>query len=263
MPDKTSYEPGTPCWVDLLTPDPDASRAFYTGLFGWHATTDPDPAAGGLTTLTLNGDVEHPVTALIPNTSEAASGTPAFWTTYIRVDDIDAAAKDAGTAGGQVFVGPAAAGERGHFAMLFDAQGAHVGFWQPESLMGTQGERGPNTYFWSELTTRDVAGAKAFYGAVVGWESASRPFDDATYFEWHKPGGPPVAGMIQMDHRWPPDLPPHWMVYFAVEDCDAVVARAIELGGSAPVPPSDIPTGRFAVLMDPQGGYFAVLRPNP
>ncbi len=263
MPETMTYEPGTPCWVNLLTPEPDAAKAFYTALFGWRAYTDPDPAAGGLTTLSLDGDAGHSVTALVPHTSGDSVETPAFWTTYISVPDLGAAAKAAGDAGGQVFIGPVEVGEQGRFAMLFDAQGSHIGFWQPKEFQGARVTREPGAYYWSELTTRDVEGAKEFYGTVVGWESDSHPFEDTVYTDWHKPGGPSIAGMIEMNDQWPPDLPPHWMVYFAVDDCDAFAERAIELGGSVPVPPSDLPTGRFAVLMDPQGGYFSVIRPSP
>ena len=56
-------------------------------------------------------------------------------------------------------------------------------------------------------------------------------------------------------------IPPHWMVYLAVEDCDSSTGRAKELGGAVEVPPTDIPSvGRFAVLQDPQGAVFSVIR---
>jgi predicted enzyme related to lactoylglutathione lyase len=72
-------------------------------------------------------------------------------------------------------------------------------------------------------------------------------------------GGEPVAGMIRMDEHWPADVPPHWMVYFAVSDVDATAAHAVELGGTVPVPANDIEVGRFAVLNDPQGAAFSVI----
>jgi predicted enzyme related to lactoylglutathione lyase len=112
----------------------------------------------------------------------------------------------------------------------------------------------------SELTVRDVDTAKAFYGAVFGWEGDTHPFGPTTYTDWHNPGGPRVAGMIRMTEQWPAEVAPHWMCYFAVADCDAAAARAVELGGTAPVPPTDLPQGRFAVLNDPQGGLFSVIR---
>ncbi|MGH3990819.1 MAG: VOC family protein, partial [Pseudonocardiaceae bacterium] len=72
-----------------------------------------------------------------------------------------------------------------------------------------------------------------------------------------------IAGMLQMDDRWPADVPSHWMAYFAVEDTDAVAARAQELGATILVPPTDIPPGRFAVLNDPHGAAFSIITLNP
>jgi predicted enzyme related to lactoylglutathione lyase len=62
-----------------------------------------------------------------------------------------------------------------------------------------------------------------------------------------------------MDESFPAEVPPNWLVYFAVADCDAAVARVAELGGSVHVPPTDIPPGRFSVLSDPHGAMFAVI----
>ncbi len=58
----------------------------------------------------------------------------------------------------------------------------------------------------------------------------------------------------------PAEVPSHWLVYFAVDDTDAAVAKTQELGGSVRTAPMDIPIGRFAVLGDPQGATFAVIR---
>ena len=66
-----------------------------------------------------------------------------------------------------------------------------------------------------------------------------------------------------MDDSWPPGIPSHWMVYFAVADTHATVARAEELGAAVNVAPTDSPQGTFAVLRDPQGGTFSVIQPAP
>jgi predicted enzyme related to lactoylglutathione lyase len=56
-------------------------------------------------------------------------------------------------------------------------------------------------------------------------------------------------------------VPPHWLIYFTVNDCDGDVARANRLGGKTVVPPMDIPSvGRFAVLADPAGATFAIIK---
>ncbi|HEX7097220.1 MAG TPA: VOC family protein, partial [Acidimicrobiales bacterium] len=75
-------------------------------------------------------------------------------------------------------------------------------------------------------------------------------------------GASPVAGMIEMTDQWPAGLPPHWMVYFTVDDCDRTTARLQQLGGGVTVPPTDIEPGRFAVVHDPQGNTFSVIAPR-
>jgi predicted enzyme related to lactoylglutathione lyase len=79
------------------------------------------------------------------------------------------------------------------------------------------------------------------------------------YVEWQVDGRT-VAGATTMGSDVPRQVPSYWLVYFAVADCDATVSRAQELGGRVMVPCMDIPQGRFAILTDPQGGTFGVIR---
>jgi predicted enzyme related to lactoylglutathione lyase len=73
-------------------------------------------------------------------------------------------------------------------------------------------------------------------------------------------GDRPSGGMLQITPDMGP-IPPNWLIYFAVDDCDATVKKATELGGNIIAPPTDIPTiGRFAVLTDPQGAVFATIK---
>jgi predicted enzyme related to lactoylglutathione lyase len=72
-----------------------------------------------------------------------------------------------------------------------------------------------------------------------------------------------VAGMLPIvGEQWPADLPSHWMVYFAVDGCDAAAANVAELGGAVTVPPTDIPVGHLSVLNDPLGVVFSIIRMN-
>ncbi|MFC5745470.1 VOC family protein [Actinomadura rugatobispora] len=259
MPDRTSYEPGTPCWVDLGTPGIESSKAFYGGLFGWHARPSDDPAAGGYTIMTLGGEDPRPVAALMPQTVE---GQPVAWCTYVSVTDLDATVDAVRGAGGQVLMEPMDVLDQGRMAIFADAVGAVVGAWQPLEFQGAGVVNEPGAYCWSELACRDTETAEEFYRAVFGWEAETSPFGTTIYTEWSNPGGAETAGMLLMDDQWPREIPPHWMVYFAVADCDAAAALAGELGGAVPVPPADLPIGRFAVLSDPQGGHFSVIRLN-
>lgn len=246
MPEVASYEPGTPCWIDLVTPDTAVARAFYTRLFGWDAESTPDSAVPGHTTLRLGASGR--VAALMPHPAAAPPGTPALWTTYVSVADVDATAKAAQDAGGRVFLGPMDVPGQGRCAMLFDPQGAHIGLWQPGEFRGASIVGEPATYHGSTLAAGDIEGAKAFYKAMLGWDDTPDVL------------GRSAIGMVQLSDWFPADVPPHWLVRFAVDDCDAVAARAAQLGGAVTVPPTDIPTGRFAVLTDPQAGRFSILR---
>lgn len=250
---KTSYEPGTPCWVDLGTPDVEAAAAFYGGLFGWGCEPGP-PDAGGYRMCMLDG---RPVAGLGPATDE---GRP-YWTTYVSVADANAAADAVTAASGRVIVEPGNVMGFGRMAVCADSEGARFSIWQPLAHIGSGVVDEPGTVCWNELATRKPDEASAFYASVFGWEPRRVPMRDVPYVEFTRHDRT-VAGLLPMDDNWPADLPSHWMVYFAVTDTDAAASRATELGGVVHVPPTDIPPGRFAVITDPQGAAFSVIHLN-
>jgi predicted enzyme related to lactoylglutathione lyase len=247
-----SYEPGTPSWVDLGSPDPAAAAEFYSGLFGW-TVADQGPEAGGYRMAFLR---DRPVAGLGP---QMQPDIPPYWTTYISVADADAVSKGVSGAGGQVFLEPMDVLDVGRMAVFADPTGAPFAVWQPRQHAGAGLVNEPGTLCWNELTTRGTAAAKAFYPALLGWSAADQQMGPVTYTEW-KLGDRTIGGMMPMDDNFPPDVPSHWMVYFAVEDTDASAARAEELGGAICVPPTDIPPGRFAVLNDPHGAVFSIIK---
>src|SRR3954451_21615973 len=138
-----------------------------------------------------------------------------------------------------------------------EPQGAFFSVWQPGEHAGAQLVNEPGSLSWNELNTRDVDGSKAFYGSVFGWGAVTHE-GPMPYTEFQL-GGEPVAGMLSMPDTME-GIPPHWLVYFAVDDADATVARCQELGGSVLMAPMDIPQGRFAVRADSKGAPFAVIR---
>jgi hypothetical protein len=246
-----SYEPGTPAWVDLGSPDPAAAAGFYSGLFGWEVT-DQGSEAGGYRMAFLGG---RPVAGLGP---QQQTDIPPYWTTYFSVPDADAVTKVVRDAGGQVFLEPMDVLDAGRMAVFADPTGAPFSVWQPRAHIGAGRVNEPGAMCWNELVTRDPATAKAFYPAVLGWSAADREIEGVNYTEW-KLGELTVAGMLPMDDHWPAETSAHWMVYFAVEDTDRTAARTGELGGTVLVPPTDIPPGRFAVLRDPHGAVFSII----
>jgi predicted enzyme related to lactoylglutathione lyase len=120
----------------------------------------------------------------------------------------------------------------------------------------------PGALTWNELNTRDVEGSKAFYGSVFGWLLRDSSMAGLPYV-LAELNGTAIGGVQPMiGDDWPLDMPPHWMVYFAVRDCDISAHHTLELGGRVRQPPTSLPIGRYAVLEDPQGGLFSVLATN-
>lgn len=251
MAEFTDYPPGTPSWVDLSSPDLEASKAFYGSLFGWQAE-DLGPDAGGYSMFKLR---DRYVAGLGPVQGE---GRPPAWGTYVTVPDADATVAVVKQAGGTVFLEPMDVFDAGRMAVFADPTGAVLSVWQPGNHKGAELANEPGAFSWNELNTRDPAAAKAFYTAVFGWEPEEHAMGPMTYTEW-KINGRSIGGMIDMNPNVPAQVPPHWLVYFTVEDTDATVAAITGKGGTVFVGPLDIPQGRFAVVADPQGAVFAVI----
>jgi predicted enzyme related to lactoylglutathione lyase len=184
---------------------------------------------------------------------------PPAWTTYVSVVDADATVAKVKDAGGMVFVEPMDVLDVGRMAIFADPTGAVIAVWQPRAHIGADLVNEPGTFCWNELATRDIETAKKFYEAVFGWGGDTNAFGPGNYTEW-KVGERTVGGMMEIGEHMPAEMPAHWLVYFAVADCDATVDKAKELGGAVFVPPTDIPPGRFAVLADPQGAPLAVMK---
>jgi predicted enzyme related to lactoylglutathione lyase len=249
MPVIEKYEPGMFSWIELATNDAAAARTFYTSLFGWTAKDMPIPD-GGYTMLQKDG---HDLGALY-QTKEI----PPNWATYIAVENVDASAKKAGELGANILAPPFDVMDVGRMAFVADPQGAAFALWQAKKHIGATIRDETHTLCWNELMTPDVEASRDFYKALFGWNLKV----GAEYTEIYV-GERPAGGMMQM----PPDMqgvPPAWTPYFAVEDCDATVAKAKSLGGQTYVPPTDIlSVGRFAVLADPQGAAFDVIKLSP
>jgi uncharacterized protein len=255
MSERTSYEPGTPCWVDLGSPDLDASVDFYTALFGWQVPASENvEQTGGYRRATKNG---ADVAGMMPLMQE---GQPPAWSTYVSVADAKATAAAVAEAGGSVIAEPMDVMGLGTMAVFADPSGAVFGIWQPGPFPGAGIVNEPGALSWNELNTRDLAGAKEFYGAVFGWTFEDNDMGEAGTYTTINPGESMVGGILNMTERGvPEEVPAHWQVYFAVEDTDAAVEQVKQGGGDVMVPPMEVPAGRFSILTDPHGASFAVI----
>jgi uncharacterized protein len=255
MPD---YPHGTPSWVELSSPDTDASAAFYGAVMGWSAT-EPGPVeeTGGYRMFEQDG---KRIAGLMGHMQE---GQPTAWATYISVTDADDVAAKVAAAGGGVIVAPMDVMDIGRMAFFTDPSGAAFGVWQPRAFTGADLVNEPNSLCWNEVLTRDPASGRTFYPAVFGWTAGRPSFDGApeSYVVWERDGHP-VGGMMEMTSPpFPAEVPPHWSVCFAVADCDATTAKAREGGATVTMEPMDMPAlGRFAGFLDPQGASFAVMQ---
>lgn len=254
MPEFTSYDAGTPSWVDHAAKNIETSNTFYGGLFGWEPE-DQGEQMGHYTLLRKGGKT---VAGNMPVMHEAQ---PSVWVNYVSVDDADLTVERARKAGAVVFAEPMDVSDIGRMAVFADPTGAVIGVWQPKSFIGAELANESGALVWTELNSRDLPAAKAFYSEVFGWEPSDLDMGGMDYTEW-KLGDKTVAGMLAMPEMVPAEVPAYWLVYFGVDDTDAAVAKATEMGAQTLLPPTDIPPGRFAVLTDPDGATFAVIKMN-
>jgi predicted enzyme related to lactoylglutathione lyase len=257
MPEITKYAPGAFCWSELGTSDPDAAKNFYKQVFGWAANDIPAGPDMVYTMLSKDG---KDVGALYKLKDEhKAMGIPPHWLSYISVESADETAKKAKELGGTVEMEPFDVFDVGRMAVIQDPTGATFAIWQPRSSIGAKVRDETNTLCWNELNTNDTGKALEFYTKLFGWTSKTDDNSTTPYTEFMN-AGTPHGGMIQIAPEWG-KVPPHWLLYFAVDDCDGTVGKATGVGASTVLPPTDIPNvGRFALIADPQGAMFAVIK---
>ncbi|MFB7475165.1 VOC family protein [Kitasatospora sp. NPDC056184] len=258
MPDVTAehYPPGTPCWVDLMAPDQQAALDFYRDLFGWQGEIGP-PETGGYAMCTLNGKAVAGIMAAQPM-GEGGPTPPTVWTTYLASADADATQAAIAAAGGTVVFPAMDVLTVGRMLVATDPTGAAFGVWQPVDFYGAQKVNEPGALTWNELHTSDIPEAARFYRGALGLDSA--PMEGADNYHSFSVGGRPVGGLTTLEGA-PPGVPSHWLTYFAVDDTDSTVDALVKAGGGVLVPPFDLATvGRMAVVQDPQGAVFAVIK---
>lgn len=252
------HAPGTFCWAELITTDSAGAKQFYIDLMGWEANDDPIPGGGVYTMLQLGG---RNVGALYEQPKEMkAQRIPPCWMSYVTVDNAADTAARAGKLGGSVIKDAFDVFDIGSMAVLQDPTGAVLAVWQPKKHHGVQITGGAaGSMCWNELSTGDVDGAGKFYSELFGWkrEIMDMPMGAYTMF---MNGEARAGGMMELTEDCK-DIPPHWMVYFSVADCDATAKKAAARGGKVLVQPMDIPrVGRFTVIQDPQGAACSFVR---
>jgi predicted enzyme related to lactoylglutathione lyase len=250
VPLRESAPIGAPCWVDLLTTDPDRSQAFYGELFGWTAESAPEEF-GGYLNFAKDG---IPVAGGMRN--DGQSGTPDLWSVYLASKDASATAVAAAAHGGGVQLPAMPVGELGSMAVLTDPGQARIGVWQPglHKGFGIFGE--PGSPSWFELHTRDYDASVQFYRDVFKWDAHT--MSDAPEFRYttYGEGDSQLAGIMDASAFLPAGSPANWSIYFGTEDTDKALDQIVDLGGSIIQPAEDTPYGRLAQAADPTGALF-------
>jgi predicted enzyme related to lactoylglutathione lyase len=115
-------------------------------------------------------------------------------------------------------------------------------------------------HVWYELLTTDPDAAAEFYTGAVGWKVRNSGMEGVDYRLWSAPDAD-IGGLMKLPDGAP--MPPMWLGYVGVADVDRKAAEVKQRGGAIHMPPTDIPNvGRFAMVADPQGVVFYVMRGN-
>ena len=261
MPQVSSYPQGAPSWAELATSDEQAALGFYSQLFGWEDEAQELPEGMGFYHLQTQGG-EHIAAISAQQPDEAAQGVPPHCNTYLSVDDVDATTSLVKDAGGALLAEPFDVMDAGRMAVIQDPTGAIVSLWQANQAIGASLRAEPSAIGWQELNTTDPARAGAFFAELLGVEIAEEDMGDLGTYTLIRAGGEDAGGINQITPEMG-EMPPSWLVYFAVEDADASAAKVKDLGGQVLMEAIDTPPGRFAVVADPQGAAFAVMHFNP
>jgi predicted enzyme related to lactoylglutathione lyase len=241
-------------WCDLHSTDVEASKAFFTGLLGW-TTEDADMVGMIYTMVGVNGENFGGVVPV-----DLTTGAPSHWASYLTVEDVDAATAKATALGSTVFYGPDDIPGVGRFASIADPQGAGLNLFK---LVDDESTTAPmptpiGGVSWNELLSSDAEASREFYSQMVGWtyeQSTSGGGGDY----WHaKQGAESRAGIMAK----PPMMPASaWIIYFAVADIDAAIAKTKELGGQSYMEPIALENvGKMVYVSDPTGAPFALIQ---
>jgi uncharacterized protein len=178
---------------------------------------------------------------------------------YLATDDAEATVAAATAPGGAVIVPAMDVMALGRMAVVIDAGQAAIGMWQPGEHKGFGVFAEPGTPTWFELHTRDYDASVAFYRDVFGWDAHA--MSDTPEFRYTTLGrdDDALAGIMDASGFLPAGVPAHWSVYFGVEDTDAALAQAVDLGGAIVMGAEDTPYGRLATAADPTGALFKLV----
>jgi len=241
--------------LELVTPDLDAAKRFYGGLFGWSFR---DIAAG--TTHYAEASLDgRPVAGLIQRPVPPGKQRQPAWLSFFAVEDVDAAEKVAVQHGAKVLFPPHSFPDRGREAVFADPQGAVFAVLASSSGDPPDFLAEPGEWIWSSLITSDPDTDAAFYQTLFGYDVFELPANPGTEHLLLASHNYARASANSLPRK-APDAAPHWLNYVRVTDAEAMAAKVVALGGRVLVAPRvDRHGGKVAVVADPQGAAFGLL----
>ena len=237
-------------WHELLTNDTAGAAAFYPKVLPWRTAPSSMPGY----TIWMAGQTQ--IGGLMALPSEAGS-TPPHWLVYVGTPNVDSTCSQAQGLGARIVKPPADIPNVGRFAVLSDPQGATFAVFTPGGgpPPGTPPVQGG--FSWHELATTDVAAALRFYGQLFGWtKGPGHDMGAMGIYQLFEHGGTQAGGICNVQG---PSTAPSWLSYVHIADSGRAVAAAKAAGGRLLHGPMEVPGGSWiAMMMDPQGGAFAV-----
>ena len=243
MGERTSHPPGTFSWAELATSDADSAKSFYSSVFGWEYEDNPIGDGQVYTTASRDGKQAG---ALF------ASEQPPHWNCYVTVASADETSARAGELGGTILSEPFDVFDLGRMAVIADPAGAALCLWEARGHIGASLVNAPGAMIWDDLMSPDPDTAIRFYEQLFGWTTEEMPGSGG--YRVIRNGERTNGGVSPAT----PDAPPAWIPYFGHEDVDSLLGEVDGHGGRVLQGPLQLPTGRIAVLADPQGAVFAV-----
>jgi predicted enzyme related to lactoylglutathione lyase len=256
---KGEHFPGKFIWADLFTADPAAAQMFYTGLFGWEATTIERTTPSGSHSYIILANGGEPVTGIAHWPSRMPDAVHGRWVGYVSVPDVAKALATATAAGGRVLFPAKDLPKRGTQAIFIDPEGAELGVLHSSS--GDPGEYAPDLgdLVWAQLFAHDPVAEGRFCASIAGWEVLSDTRNDRPNVFVLASGGYSRASVVSLPTQ--PQAKPGWLLFVRVADVKAAAAKAVSLGGRVLVAPSDVPTEYWrAVIADPTGAVIGLVQ---
>jgi uncharacterized protein len=247
MGERERHEQGTFSWTDLATPDAQASKDFYGGLFAWEFEDNPIPDDGVYVMARLGG---RAAAAMFETTERHPA-----WASYVTVDDVDAVTDKAKELDANLLAEPFDVMDAGRMSTIQDTTGAVFCVWEPRRAIGAEVVNGHGALSLNQLNTSDPEASERFYGELFGWRFDRVPETETPYWGIYR-GERLNGGMMSLPAGAP--MPSHWLVYFGIDDVDGAAGTVESAGGTTMVGPTDVPGGRILVAQDPQGAFFGV-----